>query len=158
MGEEIKEVKINLGCGNAYIPGYVNVDCRKEVNPDMCIDLEISMWPWEDNSVDEIMAFDFLEHIHQDKVVEVMKEIHRILKPGGTLSFQVPSTDGRGAWQDPFHVSYWNLNSFLYYTDSNYRAIYEGMLPKFEIVTPPHNEIVDQNLRIVQVLGVLKKI
>ena len=30
---------------------------------------------------------------------------------------EIPSTDGRGAFQDPTHVSYWNENSFLYYTD-----------------------------------------
>ena len=29
---------------------------------------------------------------------------------------EVPSTDGRGAWMDPTHISYWNENSFLYYT------------------------------------------
>jgi len=27
-----------------------------------------------------------------------------------------PSTDGRGAFQDPTHVSFWNSNSFWYYT------------------------------------------
>ncbi len=46
-----------------------------------------------------------------------MSEIHRVLAPGGWAFIQVPSTDGRGAFQDPTHVSYWNENSFLYYTD-----------------------------------------
>ena len=32
---------------------------------------------------------------------------------------EVPSTDGRGAWQDPTHVSFWNEHSFWYYTDRN---------------------------------------
>jgi hypothetical protein len=44
-----------------------------------------------------------------------MNEIWRILKPGGIVDISVPSTDGRGAFQDPTHVSFWNINSFMYY-------------------------------------------
>ena len=36
--------------------------------------------------------------------------------PQGWLLSQTPSTDGRGAFQDPTHVSFWNSNSFWYYT------------------------------------------
>ena len=45
-----------------------------------------------------------------------MNEIHRVLAPGGILLSMTPSTDGRGAWQDPTHISFWNQNSFFYYT------------------------------------------
>jgi hypothetical protein len=47
-----------------------------------------------------------------------MSEIHRVLAHGGWAFIEVPSTDGRGAFQDPTHVSFWNENSFLYYTNS----------------------------------------
>jgi hypothetical protein len=36
--------------------------------------------------------------------------------PGGWLVVQVPSTDGRGAWCDPTHLSYWNQASWRYAT------------------------------------------
>lgn len=52
--------------------------------------------------------------------VAIMKEIHRVLCHGGWAFIEVPSTDGRGAWQDPSHLSFWNENSFNYYTDSNF--------------------------------------
>ncbi len=42
-----------------------------------------------------------------------MNEIWRICKPGATLDILVPSTDGRGAFQDPTHVSFWNINYVL---------------------------------------------
>jgi hypothetical protein len=45
-----------------------------------------------------------------------MKEIHRVLAHGGWAFIDVPSTDGRGAFQDPRNVSFWNENSFYYYT------------------------------------------
>ena len=48
--------------------------------------------------------------------VKSMREIYRVLADGAWAFIQVPSTDGRGAWQDPTHISFWNENSFWYYT------------------------------------------
>jgi len=45
-----------------------------------------------------------------------MRETHRCLSPQGWLLSQTLSTDRRGAFQDPTHVSFWNSNSFWYYT------------------------------------------
>lgn len=39
--------------------------------------------------------------------------------PRGSIDILVPSTDGRGAFQDPTHISFWNANSFLYYSAVN---------------------------------------
>ena len=36
--------------------------------------------------------------------------------PSGWFLALTPSADGRGAFQDPTHVSFWNSNSFWYYT------------------------------------------
>lgn len=75
-------------------------------------------WPIADNSVAVILTVDSLAMIKDP--LKAMKEISRVLVPGGWLLCQVPSTDGRGAWQDPRHISYWNQNSFLYYTNKNW--------------------------------------
>lgn len=74
--------------------------------------------PWADNSVGAIRAHDFLEHVPIGQVVPLMNEIHRVLAPGGWLLTHTPSTDGRGAFQDPTHVSFWNENSWWYYTQA----------------------------------------
>ncbi|MFM6265385.1 MAG: methyltransferase domain-containing protein, partial [Dolichospermum sp.] len=66
-----------------------------------------------DHSVDFIKAYDIIEHLPNR--IHTMNEIWRILKPGGIVDISVPSTDGRGAFQDPTHVSFWNINSFMYY-------------------------------------------
>ena len=70
--------------------------------------------PLPDNSVGVIFASHILEHLHDKH--KIMSEIHRVLVDGGWAFIQVPSTDGRGAFQDPTHVSYWNENCFWYYT------------------------------------------
>ena len=46
-----------------------------------------------------------------------MSECHRVLSNNGWLFTEIPSTDGRGAWMDPRNKSFWNQNSFLYYTN-----------------------------------------
>jgi hypothetical protein len=48
-----------------------------------------------------------------------MSECHRILCNNGWFFTEIPSTDGRGAWMDPRNKSFWNENSFLYYTHRN---------------------------------------
>jgi SAM-dependent methyltransferase len=88
----------------------------------------------DDNVADEIQAFDFLEHIDNNKRIHIMSEIWRILKPDGIFTSFTPSTDGRGAFQDPTHYSFWNENSFMYYSWDAARSLYD-IKPKFEILT-----------------------
>lgn len=103
---------IDIGGGINGHPGYITIDKRR--NADITADLEQGI-PLPDNSVGVLNASHVLEHLH-DKT-RIMSEIYRVLAHGGWAFIDVPSTDGRGAFQDPTHVSYWNENSFLYYTD-----------------------------------------
>ncbi len=121
-------IKINLGSGLNKLPGYINIDIRPEVKPDLVCDVEKGL-PYDDDSVDEVRAYDFLEHITE--TVAVIEDIYRVLKPGGKLSISVPSTDGRGAFQDPTHRSFWNINSWLYFCDKEHRDLY-GIKAEFE--------------------------
>ncbi len=103
-------LKIDL-CGGFNKPeGYVSIDME---GADLVTDLNNGI-PLPDNSCGIVRAYDAMEHL-VDKH-KTMKEIHRVLAPGGMLISMTPSTDGRGAWQDPTHVSFWNENSFWYYT------------------------------------------
>ncbi len=79
-------LRLNLGCGDKLMAGYQNVDACG--TPDQLCDLNLFPWPWEDNSVDEVFASHFLEHIADFE--RTILEIHRILKPGGIIHFFVP--------------------------------------------------------------------
>jgi len=103
---------IDLGGGFGKPEGYVSLDMR---GGDILADAKQGL-PFQDNSVGVIRAHDFLEHL-PDKI-GIMNEIYRVLAPNGWLLSQTPSTDGRGAFQDPTHVSYWNENSWWYYTNA----------------------------------------
>lgn len=103
-------LKVDLGGGLFPKPGYLTID---QEGADINCDLNDGI-PLDDNSVGVINASHLIEHLRDP--LKTMSEIHRVLAPGGWAFIEVPSTDGRGAWQDPTHVSYWNENSFFYYT------------------------------------------
>jgi hypothetical protein len=102
---------VDLGGRFGSPTGYESVDLH---GADVCCDLG-ARWPFADGSVGVVRAFDVLEHLGDP--LHAMRELYRVLAPGGYAFVQVPSTDGRGAFQDPTHRSFWNENSFLYYTD-----------------------------------------
>lgn len=108
--------KIDLGARFNCPPGYESVDLK---DADINCDLN-EKWPFEDSSISVVRSFDCFEHLKDN--LHTMKELSRVLKPGGIAFIQVPSTDGRGAFQDPTHVSFWNENSFLYYTNHDWSA------------------------------------
>lgn len=124
--------KLNLGSGPRKLEGYINIDIRPEADPDIVHDVETGL-PYKDNYFDEVRAWDFLEHIRIGKTIFVMEEIYRVLKPNGKLIVYVPSTDGRGAFQDPDHKSFWNINSWIYYCDDEHRRLYD-IKAKFEVI------------------------
>ena len=71
-----------------------------------------------DSSVGVIRGVDVLPTV-ADKVA-LFNELYRLLAHGGLLMILTPSTDGRGAFQDPTHVAFYNENSFWYFTDRDY--------------------------------------
>ena len=103
-------MKIDLCGGFSKPKGYISIDLEEG---DIIADLNNGI-PLADNSCGIVRAYDALEHLANKQAI--MKETHRVLAPGGMLLSFTPSTDGRGAWQDPTHVSFWNENSFWYYT------------------------------------------
>ena len=126
------EIKLNLGSGYRPQEGYINIDNRPEVNPDLICDITQPL-PFEDNSVDYIRAHDILEHIPLGKTHQVIEEIYRILKSNGIFESCTPDAEsGQAAFQDPFHLSFWVKNSWLYYSDKATRDLY-GTKANFNI-------------------------
>ena len=148
-GREIK--KLDLGSGYRKREGFISIDNRNETNPDILLDATEGL-PFKTSSIDYIRAVDFLEHIPIGKVVPLIEEIWRVLVPGGNFFSMTPSTSGYGAFQDPFHVSFWNNNSWLYYTVDVYRNLY-SIRAKFS--GDVYEKIIDSRLNIFYVFAEL---
>lgn len=100
---------LNLGCGLDFKGnGCVNVDCcpleaiqawaRHDLlpmpkhsadTPFLQFDLTQG-WPWGDETVDEIIADNVLEHFNDEALEHFLKEAFRVMKPGGIMYGKVP--------------------------------------------------------------------
>ena len=86
-------LKLNLGCGDKILPGYVNVDVaesRGGERPDVLCDLH-RLTPFEDDSIDEILSVHVVEHFWRWEVADVLREWTRVLKPGGLMILECPN-------------------------------------------------------------------
>lgn len=120
---------LDLGSYEARRPGYLGVDKRRGDGVDVVCELPKRL-PFGDSSIGIIRAMDFLEHI-EDKIA-LINELYRVLAPNGLLLSMTPSSDGRGAYQDPTHIAFYNQNSFWYYTDQAYQRYVPEITARFQ--------------------------
>lgn len=130
-------LKLNLGCCDTRPAGFTNIDIVPPA--DQIADLR-EPWPWNDNSVDEVLARDVFEHLPDKR--HSMNELWRVLKPGGIARIQVPhATDGDGGHCDPTHRSYWTTSDFEYWVKGTFEherfknSPYYGIYAEFAVVS-----------------------
>lgn len=82
-------VKLHLGCGDKFIPGFIHIDQNRFDHVDHLANVsDLSMYT--EYSVDLIYACHVLEYFHRDEVKHVLDEWYRVLKIGGLLRVAVP--------------------------------------------------------------------
>lgn len=82
-------IKLHLGCGSKFIPGFDHIDSTHHRHLTHCAD--VSQLPmYGDGSVDLIYASHVLEHFGRREYPQVLREWHRLLRPGGILRLAVP--------------------------------------------------------------------
>jgi glycosyltransferase involved in cell wall biosynthesis len=87
--------------------------------------------PYDESSVGLIKAVELLQRI-PDRAA-LFNECFRVLVHGGLVCTETPSTDGRGAFQDPSHVAFYNENSFWYLTQSQLRSSIPTLDARFQV-------------------------
>ena len=122
-------LKINLGSGRDYLPGYLNCDVATGVKADRHFDLNVFPYPLDPDSADEILMDNVLEHL--DDIPRVMTELYRVLRPGGLLRIIVPYAKADWAYQDPTHRHYFTERSMDYFCSNGRYDFYAAV--KFEL-------------------------
>ncbi len=99
--EEKKLIKLNYGCGESKLEGFVNVDSaevgvsdtipeRNSVRPDKICDIKNGPLPFENESCELIHMFHALEHLEIKYWDMLFYEFNRILIPEGELRLAYP--------------------------------------------------------------------
>jgi predicted SAM-dependent methyltransferase len=81
-------MKLHLGCGKRYIPGFVHVDVKPAPHVDIVSLVE--KLPMADATASLIYASHVLEHFGRFQFKSVLVEWCRVLEPGGVLRLAVP--------------------------------------------------------------------
>lgn len=111
-------MKLHLGCGTKYLPGYLNIDCttrkqyipggvlernalfmtEKEFKQKRCsLDLRVDKLAkleeleYPPNSVEEIKCSHTLEHLGFRDAIRSLRKCHEFLRPDGLLDLVVPN-------------------------------------------------------------------
>lgn len=103
---DARNIKLNLGCGHNKMQGFINVDASAACNPDLVYDLEKTPWPWEANSVSEVVFFHALEHIgpRSQDFFMLMQELYRVCCHDALVKITVPHPRHDNFVDDPTHV------------------------------------------------------
>jgi len=136
-----------VGCGTAWLadhfPDYQGIDAsedavaiargkgRNVVRGDVDEPL-----PFADASFDAVVLKDLLEHVLEP--VDVVREVHRVLRPGGRAFASSPDAQ-RWVWDDYTHRRPYTRKSFrLLFADQGFtveRVGYESVMPGTGIVS-----------------------
>lgn len=98
-------MKLNLGCGFNKIEGYTNVDNFAGCEPDVVHDLNVTPWPFDTDSVDEIIMVHCLEHLGETTAtyLGIIKEMYRVCKADALIKIIVPHWMHENFAHDPTH-------------------------------------------------------
>jgi predicted SAM-dependent methyltransferase len=83
-----EEVKLHLGCGSTYRPGFVNVDINAKGATDVLGDA--LRLPFREEAVGRIEAFQVIEHFDLVHCRYLLAEWFRVLAEGGVLIVETP--------------------------------------------------------------------
>ncbi len=143
---------LDLGCGavprNPYRATDVHgVDIALPADADSArfrrANLTLDPIPYPDASFDSVSAYDFLEHVPRLLItadgratrfpfVELMDEIHRVLRPGGRFYALTPAWPRPEAFHDPTHVNTITLGTAAYFCGASPEARMYGFRGSFE--------------------------
>jgi SAM-dependent methyltransferase len=121
---------LDVGCGSSKYPGAVGLDISADTDADVVHDLDERPFPFDDDSFDQILMQDVIEHVAEP--VKLMEELHRIARPGARIQLRTPHFSSVLAYGDPTHKHYFSrigIESlaeprFAHYTAVRFRVVH----------------------------------
>lgn len=85
-----RPLRLNIGCGQVKLPGWVNIDI--DPSADLVLDVRKGL-PFDASSVDFIYNEHLFEHLTYEDGGHLLAECHRCLKTRGVLRIAMPDLD-----------------------------------------------------------------
>lgn len=135
-----------LGCGRSRVKklhvsdhpsweGLITSDINEEVNPDVIIDLNWPHLSFEENELDEIHAYECLEHCGKQGdyrfFFDQFSEFYRVLKPDGYFFGTVPLPTSVWAWGDPSHTRVLPKETLMFLHQPQYQYVESSPMSDF---------------------------
>lgn len=107
--------RLHWGCGDVKPHGWINSDIRDGPGVDIAGNV-LDGLPLEDDSIDYIASQHVLPELKIYDQVSALRELKRVLKPGGVLRLCLPDLDlaidaYRSGRRDYFHIWDWDTIS-----------------------------------------------
>ena len=132
--QKIKEgdkIILDLGCGHLKKqPNWIGIDILDAEGVDIVGDIYEVIKAFPDNSVDEVHAYHFFEHIPDVPVLLI--ELRRVLKRPGFIEVVVPHFSNAYFYSDYTHKSFFGLYSFSYMVNDN---LLKRKVPNYNLTT-----------------------
>jgi SAM-dependent methyltransferase len=110
--------RLNLGTARNHEPGFLSLDKSDKVGADVVWDLERVPLPFADATFDVILGAHVFEHIAA--LVPLVRDLHRITKPGGYLISVTPYVSSNDATANPFHLRAFDEHTWGYFNQGLY--------------------------------------
>ena len=116
--------KLSLGCGDKdHGEGWIHLDISDLGHVDVVHDLEKGTLPFENNRFERVEAVHVLEHLSQEALVSILKEISRVAVPGAEIYVVLP------------HFLSWNASDLDHYRGCS-RRTFSQFTAEYSMNTP----------------------
>jgi len=124
IGSGNNHLKQIHGEGNDAWKNLITLDINPLVNPTVIHDLNVMPYPFEENTFDEIHAYEVMEHVGKlgdwKFFFDQWAEFSRICKSGALFFGTSPHFTSPWAWGDPSHTRVITIESFSFLNQKLY--------------------------------------
>jgi SAM-dependent methyltransferase len=147
---------LDIGCGNSPRNPYqmdtvfgcdIRPSSAMQLHPGLSYrqaNLALEPAPYESDFFDSVSAFDFLEHVPRQLTtstgqlrspfIDLMNEVHRILKPGGVFLAVTPAYPHPAVFSDPTHVNFITAQTHTYFVGEQPSGAIYGFTGRFDLI------------------------